>query len=237
MLLVIAGLLVLLIGMALMTFREGYDPSQKTFASNADRLSAMDQTYLEMDKANLAINSRKAIGPDVTAIVTSTTKDSVVPRSLGPDYDPRRTPISRRGVPGTGDRSSSSSMGTCESLNNFMLRETAISNMMGTNLTAEQRMQSQKFMNLLNDYIAKVQRTAPLDATNWSRVALTRDDIVPVVVDYARGKDDADSKKLVQAFDLVQNNATMTAYIKSMLLVADMTDAYHDCNGSAIRTF
>lgn len=231
--LLIVGLLVVVIGMALMTTREGYDPTQKTYASNAERLSAKDQTYLEMDKANLAINSRKAIGPDVTELVT--TKEDLnrkQPAERASNY----SPITTRSMPSSSSSSSSSPpMDVCESLNHFILRETAVSNMMGTNLTAEQRMQSQKFMNLLNDYIGNVQRNAPMDASNWGRVAISRDDMVQVVVDYAKAKNDATSKKLVQAFDPVQNNSTMTAYIKSMLLVADMTDAYHDCNGSVVR--
>jgi hypothetical protein len=230
----VAIVLLLIIFLALFSrVREGY-PTQKTYTSFADRMKETDNTYAAMDRANLAQNSLKQIGPDVTPMITSSTttaatndiseSDFLESDFLESDFS-AETPL---------DDDDVSSLRTpthfCDSLNGFLLRETAISNMMSTNLTAEQRMQSQNFMNLLNAYMIRIQRVAPSDAANWVRRTMTRDDMVQVVVDYARGKaNDLDSKKLVQTFNAVQQNSHMMAYIKSMLLQADMTDAHYDC--------
>lgn len=225
----VAIVLLLIIFLALFSppLREGY-PTQKTYTSFADRMKETDNTYAAMDRANSAQNSLKPIGPDVTPMITSSTTSAATNDSWQSDFSesdflaetPQDDDVSSLRAP----------THFCDSLNGFLLRETAISNMMSTNLTAEERMQSQNFMNLLNAYMIRIQRAAPSDAANWVRQTMTRDDMVQVVVDYARGKaKDSDSKKLVKTFNAVQQNSHMMAYIKSMLLQADMTDAHYDC--------
>ena len=138
-----------------------------------------------------------------------------------------------------GSRSFSDSSSTvCESINGFLLREIAITNIMATQFTAEQKLQMNSFMSALNNYMKKVRLSSPEVAANWVQSSgLTRTSLVDTVVAYARqqASNDKDAGNLVSMYEPVQSNATMLSYVLTMLVTSDLSDAYHDCNGSIIR--
>jgi hypothetical protein len=126
----------------------------------------------------------------------------------------------------------------CETLNLFLLRDTAITNMMATQFTAEQKMQIQNYMNVIDSYIKYMQRNNPTEAANWVRSAndKTRNGMVDTVVLYARqtAASQPEAQRVVTAAQPVVNNPSMMAYMQAMLMNSDMSDAYHSCNGSII---
>ena len=157
------------------------------------------------------------------------------------DYD-------RRYEPGGLNRDSTSYYSTgnyrnatasiCETINNFMLHENAITNMMSTQFTAEQKLQINNFIATLNAYMRNMKVQEPSVAANWVQMSnQTRTSVVDVVIGYAQqvGSKDPHAQNLINIYAPLRNNPAMTAYVQAMLLSVDMNDAFHNCNGSIIR--
>lgn len=126
----------------------------------------------------------------------------------------------------------------CETINTFMLHETAITNLMATQFTAEQKLQINNFISILNTYMKNMKTQEPAIAANWVQTSnQTRTSVVDVVLGYAQqvGSNTPDAQNVLIAYAPLKNNSAMTAYVQAMLLSVDMNDAFHDCNGSIIR--
>jgi len=118
----------------------------------------------------------------------------------------------------------------CQLINLFVLRETAISNMMAKQFTVDQKLQVQQFTDAMNQYVLYLQQDRPQDAANLKRqsVADSAGTMLDVLVSFAqRTTDDAQSKTFLQAYTPLQPN--MLAYLHTALLVQDMQDAYSVC--------
>ena len=118
----------------------------------------------------------------------------------------------------------------CQLINLFVLRETAISNMMAKQFTVDQKLQVQQFTDAMNQYVLYLQQDRPQDAANLQRqsVADSAGTMLDVLVSFAqRTTDDAQSKTFLQAYTPLQPN--MLAYLHTALLVQDMQDAYSVC--------
>jgi len=118
----------------------------------------------------------------------------------------------------------------CQLINLFVLRETAISNMMAKQFTVDQKLQVQQFTDAMNQYVLYLQQDRPQDAANLKRQSVddSAGTMLDVLVSFAqRTTDDAQSKTFLQAYTPLQPN--MLAYLHTALLVQDMQDAYSVC--------
>lgn len=155
------------------------------------------------------------------------------------DYDRRYEPGGQnRDSTSSGNRYRNATTSICETINNFMLHENAITNMMATQFTAEQKLQINNFIATLNTYMKNMKVNQPDVAANWAQLSnQTRTSIVEVVIEYAQqvSSYDSSAKNLLTIYAPLKDNSIMTAYVQAMLLAVDMNDAFHNCNGSIIR--
>lgn len=220
---------------------EGYDPTQKTFTSFADRYKQTDRTYAQLDDMNEDLNRQKEVGKHVTDFTHTDGKEVV---SGSNSWEHVRTQVTDEDddekkknervkkydyYSSQTDYSPYAYNNICELVHFFVLRETALTNTMATQFTAEQKLQLQTFMDALNKYVLYVQTKRPSDASNLARkvVSNTNSSTVDVMIEFAQQTADADmeSKKLLKVYGPVQVNPNMLAYIQAMLLVGDMTTA------------
>lgn len=241
--------LVVILVVSLSTTIEGYDPTQRTDTSFADRYRRTNHTYATLDEMNEDVNRQKEVGRNVTDF-THTNGQEVASGSNSWEHirRPMSTPSDDEKIgdhkdsygylPSNWDLPSSQSQKStdyrpsaaphlCELMHFFVLRETALTNTLATQFTAEQKLQLQTFMDALNKYVLYVQTKRPNDASNLARqvVAATNSSTLDVMIQFAQQTADSDteSKKLVENYGPVQVNPNMMAYIQAMLLVGDMT--------------
>jgi hypothetical protein len=126
--------------------------------------------------------------------------------------------------------SSSQSRGNgelCERMNFFVMKESAMANMMATQFTAEQKLQLQTFMNAINKYVSYIQLKRPSDASMILRqvVANSKSSMVDALMEFAQrtAKEDVESQTLLRTYGPIQVNPNMNAYIHAVLLMNDMT--------------
>jgi hypothetical protein len=242
--------LVVILIVSVSTVIEGYDPTQKTFRSFADRYKQTDNTYAKLDDNNKDMNRQKDVGAHVTdsthidgrQIVPGNNSWEHVRRSntdvgdgttdgydFGKKYDYGYGSQYLNNRWNRDDRKSSAAPNVCELLHFFVLRESSMANMMATQFTAEQKLQLQTFMEALNKYVLYVQTKRPSDASNLARkvVSNTNSSTVDVMIEFAQQQqtEDVESKILLQKYGPIQVNPNMAAYIQAMLLVGDMTTA------------
>jgi len=159
------------------------------------------------------------------------------------DFNIFATNYDRRLEPGGKNSSATyhnATVSICETINGFMLHENAITNMMATQFTAEQKLQINNFISTVNSYMRIMKVQQPVVAANWLQTSnQTRTSIIDVVIKYAEqqaaGGSDSVAQNLVTTYEPLKNNTAMMAYVQAMLLSVDMNDAMHNCNGSIIR--
>ncbi|NBV84418.1 hypothetical protein EBR57_09925 [bacterium] len=109
----------------------------------------------------------------------------------------------------------------------FVMRETALTNMMATQFTAEQKLQLQTFMNALNQYVSYIYTKRPSDAGNLVKqiVANSKSSMVDIVIFFAKqtSGSDVESKNLLTTYVPIEENPNMMAYLYAMLLTEDMS--------------
>jgi hypothetical protein len=108
----------------------------------------------------------------------------------------------------------------CETLHFFNTRETAVTNMMFSQFTAEQKSQLQTFMNLLNRYVVGLSNTRPDVTANL--ISNRSDSMLASVLLYAHT--DNNGADLINAYSPIQKNASMSTYLDAYLLATDMRD-------------
>jgi hypothetical protein len=115
----------------------------------------------------------------------------------------------------------------CERMNFFVMKETDMANMMATQFTAEQKLQLQTFMNVMNKYVSYIQLKRPSDASMILRqvVANSKSSMVDALMEFAQrtAKEDVESQTLLRTYGPIQVNPNMNAYIHAVLLMNDMT--------------
>jgi|LauGreDrversion2_5_1035112.scaffolds.fasta_scaffold14148_3 hypothetical protein len=208
--------LVVILIVSVSTVIEGYDPTQKTFRSFADRYKQTKRTYDALDANNENVNREKDVGARVTD-ATHIDGRQIVPGNNSWEHV-RRGPQDDSGdkkqtttyhyfgkddygyLPYAGDRGRDLNnrwdrdrddhrkTNVCELLHFFVLRESSMANMMATQFTAEQKLQLQTFMEALNKYVLYVQTKRPSDASNLARkvVSNTNSSTVDVMIEFAQ---------------------------------------------------
>jgi len=238
----IALILVVILVVSLSTTIEGYDPTQRTDKSFADRYRRTNHTYAKLDEMNEDVNRQKEVGQNVTDFthtngvvsdsnswehvrrpMSKLSDDEKIGYQFGKDADLR----SSHSWELPSKSSTYQAPHLCELMHFFVLRETALTNTLATQFTAEQKLQLQTFMDALNKYVLYVQTKRRSDASNLARqvVASTNSSTVDVMIQFAQQTADSDmeSKKLLKNYGPIQVNPNMMAYIQAMLLVGDMT--------------
>lgn len=120
------------------------------------------------------------------------------------------------------DRRSTSGRSDCETLHIFTTRETAVTGSMLSHFTAEQKLQLQTFMNLLNKYVELLQRTRPDVIPNL--ISNRRDTLLATVLLFAQKDNNDLARALLTSHAPILQTPTMSTYIDAFLLASDMKD-------------